>query len=325
MGWLALTIHRYSTYTLLGIPFVFLVGLLLVLGQKANPLIRSKVLFIGVALPWTALAVIHGVFPALGIEWRPDPQGWGSLFLAWACSGGYWSSRIILPFLPLIVVMASRWIWRPIWLAYNYRKRWSNYHGPEREKAEEVISLATEALGVPSPEVVIVPNTAPVAFVTGWRRPLVVFSCGLVRNLSPHELLHVAAHEVAHIRQGDDLLTRLMGFLRDMAFYSPLVFPVFQAWKMERDMAADDLAVTVTGDYLGYAATLLKVWRLGQPKNFHLPLPAGTNFLWPARGIVARAERLLGEALARDGDGRWWRLLPLTILLTGMALVSLAC
>jgi heat shock protein HtpX len=70
--------------------------------------------------------------------------------------------------------------------------------------------LAIQA-GLPIPKIYIIPSDSPNAFATG-RNPsnaAVAATCGILRILSPEELEGVMAHELAHVRNRDILISTI--------------------------------------------------------------------------------------------------------------------
>lgn len=83
-----------------------------------------------------------------------------------------------------------------------------------------VADLARRA-NLPMPRVYVIPESAPNAFATG-RNPenaAVAFTEGILRELDREELEGVAAHELAHIRNRDILLSTIAASLAGAVMY----------------------------------------------------------------------------------------------------------
>lgn len=83
-----------------------------------------------------------------------------------------------------------------------------------------VADLARRA-GLPAPRVYVIPESAPNAFATG-RNPqnaVVAFTEGILHTLSREELEGVAAHELAHIRNRDILISTVAATLAGAVMY----------------------------------------------------------------------------------------------------------
>jgi heat shock protein HtpX len=80
--------------------------------------------------------------------------------------------------------------------------------GPEHRLSVIVRRLATQA-GLPMPKVYVIPDPSPNAFATG-RNPshaAVAATEGVLRLMSDHELEGVIAHELAHVKHRDILIS----------------------------------------------------------------------------------------------------------------------
>jgi len=78
-----------------------------------------------------------------------------------------------------------------------------------------MVSKLAQQAGMPVPKVYIIPDFTPNAFATG-RNPsnsAVAFTQGILNLLSPAELSGVAAHELAHIKHYDTLISTIAACL----------------------------------------------------------------------------------------------------------------
>ncbi len=78
-----------------------------------------------------------------------------------------------------------------------------------------MVSKLAQQAGMPVPKVYIIPDFTPNAFATG-RSPsnsAVAFTQGILNLLSPAELSGVAAHELAHIKHYDTLISTIAACL----------------------------------------------------------------------------------------------------------------
>jgi len=124
--------------------------------------------------------------------------------------------------------------------------------------------------------------TAPALALAGVRAPKVLVSEAAFSLLTPQELRIALEHEVAHVRSCDNLkrlLFRLAVF--------PGMKALEDAWAEQAELAADDAAVTNSGEALDLAAALLKVSRLGSMQP-HLT----SGLLHTATALTLRVRRL---------------------------------
>lgn len=130
----------------------------------------------------------------------------------------------------------------------------------------DISALATEVarrLKVATPSVILLPRVKGGAVVVGYRRPLVLLDRALLARFDAEELEAVLAHELAHVRRRDNLVALLLGIVRDLTFFVPGGGWAVRQLHRERELAADQVAVSVTGRPGALASGLLKVLESG--------------------------------------------------------------
>ena len=168
--------------------------------------------------------------------------------------------------------------------------------GPEHPLYQSVARLAQRG-GLPMPKVYIIPDASPNAFATG-RNPshaAVAATEGIIQALSPDELDGVMAHELAHVKNRDILISSvaatiaaaimmfarmamLFGGSRDdrdggsnpivllaMLILAPIAaFFVQMAISRSREFAADATGAAIAGNPYGLANALRKIEALAK-------------------------------------------------------------
>lgn len=92
--------------------------------------------------------------------------------------------------------------------------------------------------------------------VIGWLKPVILLPVGCMTGLSTLQVEAILAHELAHIRRHDYLISLLQSVVETLLFYHPAVWWMSDHIRREREHCCDDLAVTVCGDRLAYAKAL---------------------------------------------------------------------
>jgi GWxTD domain-containing protein len=123
--------------------------------------------------------------------------------------------------------------------------------------------------------------------VIGWLRPVILIPLGCFMDLSASQVEAVLAHELAHIRRHDYLVSIFQSVMETLLFYHPGVWWASQQVRQEREHCCDDLAVCISGDSLAYAKALSFL----EERRTSVPMLAlGAN-----GGVLAtRIRRLLG-------------------------------
>jgi TonB family protein len=114
----------------------------------------------------------------------------------------------------------------------------------------------THRIGVSRPVRLLHSALVQVPTVIGWLRPVVLFPIGCLAGLSPTQLEAILAHELAHIRRHDYLISVLQSVVEALLFYHPAVWWVSHRIRTEREHCCDDLAVRIGGNPLTYARAL---------------------------------------------------------------------
>jgi len=111
------------------------------------------------------------------------------------------------------------------------------------------------------------------AFTWGLLAPRIYLSTGLVKALTREELRAVCLHEARHRRGLDPLRFFLLNTLSDIFVYLPLAGQFAAYLRSRGEFAADDYAVSRTGEAVSLASALLKVSTFGQT-----PAPSPASF-----------------------------------------------
>jgi Zn-dependent protease with chaperone function len=232
---------------------------------------------------------------------------------------------LVAGYLTVVGVLASRRVAGA--LRAHLMRRESPLASPQiRHRA---LYLAVQA-GTTPPEVRLRAGCAGGAFTTGVRRPWIALDPALARSLDAAELDALLAHEIAHIRRRDPLLTMVTGLCRDLTFFLPGIHLAIYWLRREQEEAADDLAATCTGRPGALASTILKVWE-AQTGRVRLSnacaAVAPVALRWPAAfgfrraphvqqpHVVVRVQRLISPLHALTHRPRRRDVgLPLTVL-----------
>lgn len=162
----------------------------------------------------------------------------------------------------------------------------------------DMIERLAQRANLPMPRVYVCPQPAPNAFATG-RNPknaAVAITAGMLQNFPPHEIEGVMAHELAHVRHRDVLISTIAAVLAGMISYvgymlmffgggndrennnplaaigmiamivlAPIAAMLIQmAISRQREYAADSYGGELSGDPLKLASALQRLEGLNQ-------------------------------------------------------------
>lgn len=201
-------------------------------------------------------------------------------------------------------IVLSRIVWRlrRTWTVSRRARRVVDACALPVEVRRAVHRVAAR-MGIDAPPVAVAEDCPGGASVVGVRRPAIVLDAALVDRLDPQELEGVVAHELAHVRRRDNLVALALSVVRDVVFFVPGGRWALRQLLVERELAADHLAVETTRRPGALAGGLLKVLEgAGGGHACAALLPQGTlvrrvNQLVEDRPAPTRA-RATGELLA---------------------------
>jgi Zn-dependent protease with chaperone function len=145
-------------------------------------------------------------------------------------------------------------------------------------------------LGIAHP-IVLLTNSAPLAFCFGLRKPGICLSTGLLDTLSNKELKAVLLHEAHHCRHFDPLRTFLVDLLAALFFFLPVASEWCKFFAASTELAADRYAIRLAGRF-SLAGALHKLLTYRSP----LPFPAGVGGVSRFSTLDARLTQLLGDS-----------------------------
>ena len=131
--------------------------------------------------------------------------------------------------------------------------------GPEHPLYRLTERLAQRA-GLPMPKVYIIPDSSPNAFATG-RNPshaAVAATEGIMQVLSEHELEGVIAHELAHVKHRDILISSIAATLAAAIMMAARMAIFFGGRGDDREQGANPIAMLATIILAPVAALLIQ-------------------------------------------------------------------
>jgi len=221
--------------------------------------------------------------------------------------GSYWGNRGIIMALILGCGMNI--------IAYFFSDKiaLASMRGREvtQQQAPELYGIVRELAGranLPMPKVYICPQEAPNAFATG-RNPknaAVAVTQGLLQMLNRNELMGVIAHELAHVKHRDILISSIaatiagaisaLGYLLyfvpmggdnrrgnplaaiAMIILAPIAALLIQmAISRKREYNADSFGADLSGDPMYLATALTKLHNLNRKIPMHVPIDSQKN------------------------------------------------
>ena len=116
-----------------------------------------------------------------------------------------------------------------------------NLDSNEYEWLQTEIAQISKKLSMSTPQVALVEDLRPNAFTMGHGgKTKLVFTIGLLNILDKEEILAVASHELAHVKNHDFFFKIFSNALTAVSFFNPLAYFALFNSQREREMLADE-------------------------------------------------------------------------------------
>jgi len=228
-----------------------------------------------------------------------------------------------LDFVPIAPVIVGLWasvslalIIRRVLRAARFRRSVLEMSHPAEPRVAAIVVRLARGLAVTPPRVLVTRGATGGASVIGVRDPIVLLDEEILHRLDAQELEGVIAHELAHVARRDNLIAWAVAIVRDVAFFVPGAGWAVRALHREREAAADQDAVNVTGRPAALASGLLNVVELAAGAR---RVPHGCAALVPSASVVDRVQLLLGERPASPRQHRTELALAAAVSLVAVA------
>jgi TonB family protein len=167
------------------------------------------------------------------------------------------------------------------------RRMRSSVTEPVEEGLREALARLSARMGLRRAVRLVQSAMVEAPTVIGWLRPVVLMPVGCLAGLSTAQMEAILAHELAHIRRHDYLVSVMQSVVEALLFYHPAVWWVSKQMRRERESCCDDVAVQMSGDRVAYARALswLEEHRVATPE-----MALGAN----GGVLTMRIRRLLG-------------------------------
>lgn len=175
------------------------------------------------------------------------------------------------------------------------------------------VRLAAQ-LGIDTPRMGLRDELPGGAVVFGLSRPIVLLDGALADALDDQELEGVLAHEFAHIARRDNLVAFVLCLIGDLTFFVPGGRWSRRRLLIEREIATDEQAVSITRRPGALASGLLKVVD-------GVSAPAACAAFMPTGTLVTRIEHLVDT---RPAPTRLRLVMEATALVSALAVCVLA-
>lgn len=140
---------------------------------------------------------------------------------------------------------------------------------PVRREARLAHWMAVAAEGRRTP--IVMSPAVRTAAVLGFGPPVIALEPSLLHQLTDDEIDRLVIHEWAHVQRHDDRAQMLEWAITIVAGWHPAVWWLTRQLRIERELACDELVVTVTRSPKDYASSLVKAAALRTAPESMIP------------------------------------------------------
>jgi beta-lactamase regulating signal transducer with metallopeptidase domain len=207
--------------------------------------------------------------PALAIPASWSVDEWLPVFVS------LWLAGVVL----LTLRLFSGWMWVQRMKSHGAR--------PAPEALQSAARRLMRQLHIGRAVRLLESTSVAVPTVIGWLKPVVLLPASALAGLAPSQMEAILAHELAHIRRHDYIVNLFQTVVETLLFYHPAVWWVSRRIRAEREHCCDDLAVSLCGDPVAYAAALAELEGLRSTTGDLVLAATGGS-------LLQRVRRLLG-------------------------------
>jgi D-alanyl-D-alanine endopeptidase (penicillin-binding protein 7) len=219
-------------------------------------------------------------------------------------SAGWWQllqshlDLVVAAWLACMLALAARSALGLLWIARAEARGGRDAHW------QAVLERLARQAGVARRVTLRLVDTLTSPITAGWWRPVVLVPSALLSGMPPELLEALLAHEVAHIRRHDYLFNLLQNVIEMVLFYHPVVWWLSHRIRHERELIADDLAASQSGQPRRLALALSELEKI-QFAHHQLALNANGG------DLMVRIQRLVRP---QTKASNWKVVLPVVCL-----------
>jgi uncharacterized protein (TIGR03435 family) len=226
-------------------------------------------------------------------------------------SGSY--TRAPAPFLPWVVALwalGAMVFWMRLLGGWVYSRRLrSRRVWAAPGEWQQALDRLRDRIGVSRPVRLLVSALVESPAVVGWLCPVVLVPVGALAGFPPEQMEALLLHELGHVRRHDYCINVLQGVVEALLFYHPAVWWISGHIRAERELACDDVTLSLTGDAVSYARALAEL-EFASTGRMRVAMAAS------AGSLAHRIARLLGQPLPRHRGVFGSGVVVLTVLLS---------
>ncbi len=128
--------------------------------------------------------------------------------------------------------------------------------------------------------------------VIGHLKPMILFPIGAINRLNTSEVEAILAHELAHVMRHDYFFNILQSVIEALFYFHPAVWWLSSQIRTERENCCDDIAISLCGNAVTYAKSLVSVQEMAYFAPQMAMAFAGTD---RKKHLLLRVQRIFNQ------------------------------
>lgn len=209
-------------------------------------------------------------------------------------------------FAPILPWLALGWFLGVTVLSLRLLGGWLQAERLKRRRVTPVgeewmarLEALRQCIGVARPVRLLNSALVETPVLIGWLKPVILLPMSTIVGLSTEQVEAILAHELAHVRRCDYLVSMCQSLVEVLLFFHPAVWWVSRQIRIEREYCCDDLAAEACGDKLRYAHALTGLELLRGPAPRLAMAADGAS-------LLARVRRILSSSPEHERSAARW-------------------
>jgi beta-lactamase regulating signal transducer with metallopeptidase domain len=187
-----------------------------------------------------------------------------------------WQGIAVITYFFGILLMAGRVMAVSLWSLWH-RSRGTQPIG-KNSRILQIASSTMQQAGLKRPVSVLLSDRISVPMACGWLKPAVLLPVNAI-DWSDKHLQSVLLHEIAHIRRGDAVTSKIAHLAAIWQWFNPVYWLALVYLQIEREKACDDIVINAGVQNADYAEHLIATGR------------SATSMIWGVRPALRMARK----------------------------------
>jgi beta-lactamase regulating signal transducer with metallopeptidase domain/peroxiredoxin len=223
--------------------------------ESRQPSLPAPIMMVRSEIPVLDAPASRPIFSAAPVAPNPEPLIYIAPKPHWTPPG--WPSLLAAAWATGVVILAARLIVQNV----LFRRRLRTASRISDQRIIELFEDCRSSMRISTPVALVQTELLETPALYGLWRLRLLLPPDLAERFSSAELRHIFLHELGHVRRQDMLLQWLMTSLQIVHWFNPVLWFGFRRMAADRELACDELALSIVGEGEGpaYGRTIVKL------------------------------------------------------------------